>query len=140
MRKATAQILANLCASHSKRALIGLWADLQTLTKAEFEKAIEEAPKSNGAKNKKRGMAGASAVSDRPASRITHLMLEKCDLSASGAVEALREQLATQGIAISRIPALRGNNFEAWLSTLFRTVPSSHVLHAAVTLAERRVS
>lgn len=135
MRKASAQILAGLRASYPKRALMELWADLQTLSKEEFQTAIEGTPKAKPPR-KKKGAQAATVTSDRPASRIAQLMLEKCALSPSGAADALRTQLATQGIAASRVPALTGSDFEAWLSRLFKTVPSSHVLHAAVTLSE----
>jgi hypothetical protein len=136
MRKTSAQIIGDLRASHSKRALLELWADLQVLSKEEFERVIEGAAKPKGAVKKKKVIAAASLSPDRPASRIAQLMLEKCGLSPSGAVDALRAQLATQGIRASHIPALTGANFESWLSKLFKTVPSSHVLHAAVTLAD----
>jgi hypothetical protein len=140
MRKGSAQIMADLRVSHSKRALMDLWADLRAISKEEFEQAIEGAPKTRGPKKKKGTVAAAPVTPDRPASRIAQLMLEKCALSPSGAAEALRSQLATQGIAASRIPALTGTDFQAWLSRLFKTVPSSHVLHAAVTLAEGRAT
>ena len=81
----------------------------------------------------KRGLADESV---RNLTQIAQLMLEKCALSPSAAADALRTQLATQGIAVSRVPALTGTDFEAWLSRLFMTVPSSHVLHAAVTLSD----
>jgi hypothetical protein len=139
MRKASAQIIADLRASHSKRVLVDLWADLQALSKEEFERVIEGATKPKGAA-KKKGPAVAPMSPDRPASRIAQLMLEKCGLSPSGAVDALRAQLATQGIRPSHIPALTGTDFESWLSKLFKTVPSSHVLHAAVTLADDRMT
>jgi hypothetical protein len=135
MRKASAQILAGLRASHPKRALMELWADLQALSKEEFEKAIEGTPNAKPPR-KQKGAPTTPVTSDRPASRIAQLMLEKCALSPSGAADALRTQLVTQGIAASRIPALTGTDFEAWLSRLFKTVPSSHVLHAAVTLSD----
>jgi hypothetical protein len=135
MRKASAQILAGLRASHPKHALMELWADLQALSKEEFEKAIEDTPKAKPPR-KKKGAKAATVTSDRPASRIAQLMLEKCALSPSRAADALRTQLAKQGIAASRVPALTETDFEAWLSRLFKTIPSSHVLHAAVTLAE----
>jgi hypothetical protein len=140
MRKASTQIIADLRASYSKRALLGLWADLRELRKEEFERVIEGAAKPKGAAKKKKGIAAAPLSPDRPASRIAQLMLEECGLSPSGAVDALRAQLATQGIRASHIPALTGTSFESWLSKLFKTVPSSHVLHAAVTLAEGRTA
>ena len=140
MRKASAQIIADLRVSHSKRALVDLWADLQALSKEGFEKVIERSAKPKGAAKKKKGTAAAPMSPDRPASRIAQLMLDKCALSPSGAVDALRAQLATQGIKASHIPALTGTDFEFWLSKLFKIVPSSHVLHAAVTLAEGRTA
>lgn len=140
MRKASAQIIADLRASHSKRALVALWADLHALSKEEFERVIKGATKPKGAAKKKKGISATPISPDRPASRIAQLMLEKCGLSPSGAVDALRAQLATQGIRALHIPALTGTDFESWLSKLFKTVPSSHVLHAAVTLAEGRTA
>lgn len=136
MRRDTIEILTALRTAHPKRALMDLWADLHAVSKEQFEKAIEGSAKPKATK-KKKSPPTFRVASDRPASRIAQLMLEKCALSPSSAAQALRAQLRTQGIAESRVPALKGNNFEAWLSKLFKTVPSSHVLHAAVVLSER---
>jgi hypothetical protein len=136
MRRGTIEILTTLRASHPKRVLIDLWADLHAISKEQFENAIEGPPKPKAAK-KKRNQPTARVAPDRPASRIAQLMLEKCALSPPSAVQALRAQLATQGIADSRIPTLQGTDLEAWLSKLFKTVPASHVLHAAVALSDR---
>jgi hypothetical protein len=135
MRKETLQLLAKLSASNSKRTLMGLWTDLRSLSKDEFESAIMGS--SAKAPKRIRQVHTAPVVSDRPAPRIAHLMLQKCAMTAPDAVEALRQQLAKQRISNGRIPAMQGTDFEAWLTILFKTVPSSKVLHAAIELSDR---
>ena len=135
MRKETREILSSLGATHSKRVLVGLWSDLQALSKEAFEGAIG-APAKSKAPKRARQPQPAKPGSDRPAARIANLLLEKCALSPSEASDGLRQQLVRQRIAATRIPALEEADFEAWLTRLFKTVPSSKVLHAAVELSK----
>ena len=134
MRKETREILSSLGATHSKRVLVGLWSDLHALSKEAFEDAIGSPAKPKAQKRAK--TQPAKPGSDRPAARIANLLLEKCALSPSEASDRLRQQLIQQRIAATRIPGLEEADFEAWLTRLFKTVPSSKVLHAAVELSK----
>lgn len=134
MRSKTRQILDELSASKTKATLMAFWSDLRALDREQFEAVIS----AKGAKTKRSTLpkqAIRRPVSDGPIQRISCLMLSQCAFTPDDAALALKQQLVRQKIPPSRVPPFQGGNFERWLAELFKAVPSSKVLHAAVALS-----
>jgi hypothetical protein len=132
MRKKSRQMLDELSASNTRAALLAFWSDLRALDRDGFEAVIS--PSSKQAKRPKRAAAAPSPPADGPVQRISRLMLGQCALTPDAAALALRRQLGRVKVPASRVPPFQGGDFESWLVELFKMVPSSKVLHAAVAL------
>jgi hypothetical protein len=141
MRKETPEMLAVLLTKYPTPTLLGLWSDLRKLKKAEFESLLNSfSTKRPPTPKKRRGVTEGNERTlpdDTPTSRIEHLLLTKAGMDPSRAVDEITSQLLRQKIAGSRIPAFHGRQFSDWLSTLFRTVPASQVMHAALQIGDR---
>jgi hypothetical protein len=137
MRKETSDLLAALVAKYPKRVLRGLWTDLRKLDRSEFETLLAGCGTAR-TKRRQREPIEIDGPDDTPASRIQHLLVKHGGMSVLDVVAELRRQLLAQGIEASRIPALRRRQFADWLDALFRSVPASQVMHAAIEIAGRR--
>ena len=137
MRKKTREMLGGLVSTNTKAALLAFWSDLKKLDREQFETAINPKPAKRvlSKKNKTKTQPDLAPTTDGPIDRIKQLLLVQCSLEPAESALALREQLARQRISASRIPPYNGGDFGAWLSELFKGVPSSKVLHAAVSLS-----
>lgn len=141
MRNKTSEVLAALTAKYPKRTLLALWSDLRKLSKGEFETLLascsaRELPIAM-TRSKPAHRSERTAPDDTPASRIEHLLVEQAALDQTRAANEITAQLRRQGVAASRIPSLQGREFADWLSVLFRSVPASNVMHAALQISAR---
>ena len=136
MRKGSEKVIAALAAQYPKQTLLALWCDLRKLNKLEFEALVASSAKE---RPKKPRRPKQPSFEDTPISRIEHLLLTQAALGQSRAVSELKSQLIRQGIDTARIPPLGNRKFGDWLSFLFRDVPASQVMHAALQITERGV-
>lgn len=137
MRKKSREMLGGLMSTNTKAALLAFWSDLKELDREQFEAAINPKPakRVRSKRSKTKTQPGLAPTTDGPIDRIRQLLLVQCSLEPAESALALTEQLARQRISASRIPPYNGGDFGAWLADLFKEVPSSKVLHAAVSLS-----
>ena len=137
MRKETGELLATLSAQYPKRTLLALWSDLRALDKREFEELLGASTKTLRSPRKSPAKRQQLAFHDTPESQIRHLLLTQGGMQEKDAADQLKRQLVDQGVGSSRIPPLAGRQLADWLSALFRSVPASQVMHAALQISGR---
>jgi hypothetical protein len=138
MRQDTKKILLMLCAVSSKKTLLGLWADLKAVSKAEFESELVKVQEAL-----RRATAGEAATmptapepaqrvrSGTPAARIAHRLTGELGLSERDAVSALTSCLRQKGIDAAKIPDATGRSLTQWVEALLERVSGAVVMGAA---------
>jgi hypothetical protein len=132
VRKRTAEVLASLCASFPKRAVIDALLDVKTLSKSELERLVDKlkaAPQQPPRPKQPRVKADGS-----PAARIKRVLTAEAGLSPDQAMSQLRAELARTTRA-SLPPAV--GSLESWLKAVLEALPAGEVLNAAMTIAGR---
>lgn len=119
--------------------MIGLWSDLQKLTKAQFEEEIGKltAAASNlldqrtATPNRKEGRSLPAPKGDRPAYRVAWILTTKANLPEHEAMGRLRDALQDLGIEPKDLPPVQQRPLSSWLEDLMRQVPAALVTNAA---------
>ena len=131
--------------------VIGLWSDLKTLTKAEFEREVDRIqrelealaarPSITAAPATKKGKKRSVPKDDKPVTRITHILRSQLALTEDAAAATLSDSLRERGIPGDRIPPVGAIAFDSWLERLLGQVSASVVMDAAIELGStRRIS
>jgi hypothetical protein len=139
MHKESAKLISELAAKYPKQTLVALWSDLRALKKADLEKLLAATSAKKRSSAKKAVKRQETAFDDTPASRIQHLLLKEAAMDAPVAADQLKRQLLQQGVASPRIPPLGASPFGDWLAALFRNVPASQVMHAALEISRKPI-
>lgn len=124
--------------------MIGLWSDLQKLTKKQFEAEVVKltAAASNlldqqeaACGEKERGSATAPK-GDRPANRVARILTSKANIPEQEAAGRLKDALQTLGIDPGSLPPLQHKPLSVWLEELMRDIPAALVMNAAQQVVE----
>jgi hypothetical protein len=131
VRKRSAEILAQLCASAPKRAVVNALLDIKTLSKSELERLVDELKATQGAgrparTRPPRGDGG-------PVARIKRVLTIEAGLQPDEAIAHLRAEL----LRTSRVSLPSGGSLEGWLKAALEALPAGEVLNAAMTIATR---
>jgi hypothetical protein len=131
VRKRSAEILAQICASAPKRAVVNALLEIKHLSKAELEQLVDEL---KDASQTSRPTKRSNQKGDgSPAGRIKRVLTLDAGLQPDHAIAQLRSELRK----ISPKPLPAGGSLENWLKTVLEVVPAGEVLNAAMTIAAR---
>lgn len=132
VRKRSVQVLAKVCASFSKRAVLDTLRDVKSLSRSELEQLVDELrasqPMAEPAKRSRRTADGS------PAARIRRVLGVEAGLPANEAIAQLRAELTKT--VNGPLPSAAGS-LEDWLEAVLDLVPAGEVLNAAMTIAKR---
>lgn len=132
MRKRSLEILAQLCASAPRRAVVEALLDVKPLSKSELERLVDEFRTTSPTvkttrRNRPRGDGS-------PAARIKRVLTVEAGLQSGQAISQLRAELQSSGR--TSLPPARGT-LESWLQAALEALPAGEVLNAAMTIAAR---
>jgi hypothetical protein len=132
VRKRSAEILAQLCASAPKRAVVEALLDVKPLSRSELEQLVDtlKAGPQLGRSPRPRSAKGDGS----PAARIKRVLTLEAGLPADQAMTQLRTELAKTTHA--SLPPITGP-LDAWLKAVVAALPAGEVLNAAMTIARR---
>jgi hypothetical protein len=132
VRKRSMEILAHLCASAPKRAVIEALLDVKPLSKSELERLVDELKTMPQAVRPPR--RGQPRGDGSPAARIKRVLTVEAGLQSGQAISQLRAELLRTGH--TSLPPARGT-LDSWLQSALEALPAGEVLNAAMTIAAR---
>ena len=139
MRKGSTKVLAALCASFPKKAIVDALMDMKPLARGELERLVDhlkQVPTEVGTTARRRRSATTQQRSNgTPGARIKRLPTAEAGLSQRQSIEELRSELS-KGPDIL-IPVSRGASLDRWLDLVMTSVPAGEVLNAAMSIAVR---
>lgn len=124
--------------------MIGLWLDLQKLTKKQFEAEIAKLSAAANSLLDQRATDTARASSspepapsgDRPAERVARILTSKAKFSEYEAASRLIDALRTLGINAGSLPPVQHKRLSVWLEDVMRDIPAALVMNAAQQVAQ----
>jgi hypothetical protein len=134
VRKRSTEILAQLCASAPKRAVVDALLEIKPLSKVDLERLVDElktTPQIPRPTTRSRPKGDGS-----PAGRIKRVLTVDAGLPPDQAIAQLRTEL----LKTSRTSLPAGEALESWLKAVLAVVPAGEVLNAAMTIAARAKS
>jgi len=131
VRKRSAEILAQLCASAPKRAVVDALLDVKPLSKAALERLVDELKAAPVATRPTRSRPPRGDGS--PAARIKRVLTVEAGLQPDEAIAQLRAEL----MRTSRVSLPLGGSLESWLNGALEVIPAGEILNAAMTIATR---
>ena len=140
MRKGSTKVLAKLCASFSRKAIIDALMDVKPLTKSELERLVDQlskAPRVDSAVIQTRRRPSRRNDADgSPAARIKRLLTVEAGLSQEQSIDQLRLEL----VNLPGVFLPKKTSFDRWLDAVLSRVPAGEVLNAAMTIAARHTT
>jgi hypothetical protein len=134
VRKRSTEILAKLCASAPKRAVVEALLEIKPLSKAQLERLVDELTATSQTPQPTRRSRPKGDGS--PAGRIKRVLTVDAGLQPDQAIAQLRTEL----LKTSRTSLPAGGSLESWIEAVLGTVPAGEVLNAAMTIAARAKS
>jgi len=131
VRKRSADILAQLCASAPKRAVVNALLEIKPLSKAALERLVDELKATPVATRPTRSRPPRGDGS--PAARIKRVLTVEAGLQPDEAIAQLRAEL----MRTSRVSLPLGGSLESWLNGALEVIPAGEILNAAMTIATR---
>jgi hypothetical protein len=134
VRKRSAEVLRNICASYPKRAVVDALMDVKGFSKPELQRLYEEL-QSSALLRQPQSRPRPAKSDGSPAARIKRILTVEAGLSAQDGAAQLRSELLK--IVRRPIPEAAGS-LDRWLSVVLDAIPAGEVLNAAMTVAQRK--